>query len=103
MGGELLIPPLVLIFGADIKTAGSASILISLGVVSIGLWRARRRAPDRARRTAIYNGNGFWLNNWCDRWRLGRRICTWHVPQVAAGLRAAGRPPRKTAVHSAKT
>ena len=38
-GGELLIPALVLIFGADIKTAGSASILISLGVVSIGLWR----------------------------------------------------------------
>jgi uncharacterized membrane protein YfcA len=29
----------VLIFGVDIKTAGSASILISLGVVSIGLWR----------------------------------------------------------------
>jgi len=38
-GGELLIPALILIFGADIKTAGSASILISLGVVSIGLWR----------------------------------------------------------------
>jgi uncharacterized membrane protein YfcA len=38
-GGELLIPALVLIFGADIKTAGSASILISLGIVSIGLWR----------------------------------------------------------------
>jgi uncharacterized protein len=38
-GGELLIPALVLIFGADIKTAGSASILISLGVVSVGLWR----------------------------------------------------------------
>ena len=38
-GGELLIPDLILIFGADIKTAGSASILISLGVVSIGLWR----------------------------------------------------------------
>lgn len=38
-GGELLIPALVLIFGADIKAAGSASILISLGVVSIGLWR----------------------------------------------------------------
>jgi len=41
-GGELLIPALVLIFGADIKTAGSASILISLGIVSIGLWRYRR-------------------------------------------------------------
>jgi uncharacterized membrane protein YfcA len=38
-GGELLIPALVLIFGADIKTAGSASILISLGLVAIGLWR----------------------------------------------------------------
>lgn len=38
-GGELLIPTLILVFGADIKTAGSASILISLGVVLIGLWR----------------------------------------------------------------
>jgi len=38
-GGELLIPALVLIFGADIKAAGSASILISLGIVSMGLWR----------------------------------------------------------------
>jgi uncharacterized membrane protein YfcA len=37
-GGELLIPTLILVFGADIKTAGSASILISLGVVVIGLW-----------------------------------------------------------------
>ena len=41
-GGELLIPALVLIFGADIKTAGSASILISLGIVAVGLWRYRR-------------------------------------------------------------
>lgn len=38
-GGELLIPALILIFGADIKTAGSASILISLGIVGVGLWR----------------------------------------------------------------
>jgi uncharacterized protein len=37
--GELLIPTLMFIFGADIKTAGSASILISLGVVLSGLWR----------------------------------------------------------------
>jgi uncharacterized protein len=53
-GGELLIPALVLIFGADIKTAGSASILISLGVASSGLWRYWRadaipcgRGPQR--------------------------------------------------------
>ncbi len=38
-GGELLIPTLMFIFGADIKTAGSASILISLGVVLMGIWR----------------------------------------------------------------
>lgn len=41
-GGELLIPTLMFIFGADIKTAGSASILISLGVVVSGLWRYSR-------------------------------------------------------------
>jgi uncharacterized protein len=29
-GGELLIPTLIFIFGADIRTAGSASIVISL-------------------------------------------------------------------------
>ena len=38
-GGELLIPTLILIFGAGIKAAGSASILISLGVVLSGLFR----------------------------------------------------------------
>jgi len=38
-GGELLIPALMFLFGADIKIAGSASILISLGVVLSGLWR----------------------------------------------------------------
>jgi len=38
-GGELLIPILIFLFEADIKTAGSASILISLLIVTIGLWR----------------------------------------------------------------
>jgi len=38
-GGELLIPTLIFIFGADIRTAGSASILISLAIVTVGLWR----------------------------------------------------------------
>src|SRR5204863_9795282 len=56
-GGELLIPALVLIFGADIKTAGSASILISLGIVSIGLWR-------------------FWQAGALPAWRGARRYMT---------------------------
>jgi uncharacterized membrane protein YfcA len=38
-GGELLIPNLIFIYGVDIRTAGSASILISLGIVVTGLWR----------------------------------------------------------------
>ena len=38
-GGELLIPTLIFIFGADIVTAGSASILISLCLIGVGLWR----------------------------------------------------------------
>jgi uncharacterized membrane protein YfcA len=38
-GGELLIPTLIFIFGAEIRAAGSASILISLGIVLTGLWR----------------------------------------------------------------
>jgi uncharacterized membrane protein YfcA len=38
-GGELLIPAMMFIFGADIKTAGTASIVISVCVVTSGLWR----------------------------------------------------------------
>ena len=37
-GGELLIPTLLFIFGADIRTAGSASLLIAVGFVLTGLW-----------------------------------------------------------------
>ena len=41
-GGELLIPTLVFLFGADIKVAGTASVLISLLIVATGLWRYHR-------------------------------------------------------------
>jgi len=41
-GGELLIPALVFIFGADIRIAGTASVLISLAIVATGLWRYHR-------------------------------------------------------------
>ena len=43
-GGELLIPTLVLIFGADIKTAGTASLIISLPTLVVGISRYRRKA-----------------------------------------------------------
>jgi uncharacterized membrane protein YfcA len=38
-GGEFLIPTLVFIFGADIKTAGTASVLISIPIVLTGVAR----------------------------------------------------------------
>jgi uncharacterized protein len=38
-GGEFIIPALVLVFGADIRTAGTASVLISLPIVLTGVTR----------------------------------------------------------------
>jgi uncharacterized membrane protein YfcA len=49
-GGEVIIPILVFAYGADIKTAGTASLLISLPTVAVAIARhARQRAyPSRA-------------------------------------------------------
>ncbi len=41
-GGELIIPTLVFAFGAGIKTSGTASLLISLPPVAVGVLRHRR-------------------------------------------------------------
>ena len=38
-GGEFMIPTLVFIFGADIKTAGTASVLVSIPIVLTGVAR----------------------------------------------------------------
>jgi uncharacterized membrane protein YfcA len=38
-GGELIIPMLIFIFGADIKTAGTSSVLISVPIVIAGITR----------------------------------------------------------------
>jgi uncharacterized protein len=38
-GGELLIPTLVLLFGADIKLAGSLSLAVSLPTMIVGFTR----------------------------------------------------------------
>jgi uncharacterized protein len=49
-GGELIIPTLVFAFGVGIKTAGTASLLISLPTVAVGVLRHRRLGSftDRA-------------------------------------------------------
>jgi uncharacterized protein len=51
-GGELLIPTLLFVFGTDIRTAGSASLLISVGLVVAGLWHYWRMGRGVQRITA---------------------------------------------------
>lgn len=46
-GGELIIPTLVLLFGLDIKLAGSVSLLISIPTVAVGILRYRSRPVFR--------------------------------------------------------
>ena len=48
-GGELIIPTLVFLFGADIKIAGTASVLVSLPTVLSGLVRYARGGAFEAR------------------------------------------------------
>ena len=48
-GGEVIIPTLIFAYGVDIKTAGTASLLVSLPTVAVGIVRyARRGAYTRA-------------------------------------------------------
>jgi uncharacterized protein len=49
-GGELIIPTMVFAFGADIKTAGTASLFISLPTVVVGLVRYANRGAFTERR-----------------------------------------------------
>ena len=51
-GGELLIPTLVLLFGADIKLAGSLSLAVSLPTMLVGFARYSR---DRSFRVLAEN------------------------------------------------
>lgn len=55
-GGELLIPTIVLLFGADIKLAGSLSLVVSLPTMIVGFTRYSRGgsfAVLRARRPTV--------------------------------------------------
>jgi uncharacterized protein len=48
-GGELIIPVLIFVFGADIKTAGTASVLISVPIVIAGIARHLMTGHFRSR------------------------------------------------------
>ena len=53
-GGELIIPILMFIFGADIRTAGTASVLISTPVVLTGIARHWLTGHYRSRTMLAY-------------------------------------------------
>ncbi len=55
-GGELLIPTLIFVFGADIHTAGSAVLLISIPTVCMGLFRYGRMGLLPGRSTLLRIG-----------------------------------------------
>jgi uncharacterized membrane protein YfcA len=55
-GGELLIPTLIFVFGADIHTAGSAVLFVSIPTVCIGLFRYSRMGMLPARSTLLRIG-----------------------------------------------
>lgn len=50
-GGEIIIPTLVFAFGVDIKTAGTASLLISFPTVLVGLVKYASRGAFRSHST----------------------------------------------------
>lgn len=49
-GGEIIIPTLIFAYGVDVKTAGTASLLISLPTIVTGLWRYARQGAFADRR-----------------------------------------------------
>ena len=52
-GGELIIPTLVFAFGADIKTAGTASLIVSLPTVIVGVARYASRGAFAERQALV--------------------------------------------------
>ena len=62
-GGELIIPTLVFAFGVGIKPAGTASLLISLPTVVVGVFRHRRLGSftDRSDLTQSAVVGGFFV------------------------------------------
>ena len=67
-GGELIIPTLVLLFGLDIKLAGSVSLMISIPTVLVGIVRYRARPVFREvqpeRRFIVFMALGSVLGAW---------------------------------------
>lgn len=89
-GGELLIPTLVLLFGADIKLAGSLSLAISLPTMLAGFARYSRDASfavlARRRRFLAVMAAGSLAGAWLGGQLLGLVSAAVLLPLLAAIL-----------------
>ena len=87
-GGELLIPTLVFVFGADIRVAGSASLIISLAIVATGVWRYHRvgALPMTGGPQRIAMSMKRWLADWCCSGWPRRGRSAYRIPQGRAGI-----------------
>ena len=74
-GGELIIPTLVFIFGFEVKLAGSASVLLGLPTITVGLLRHLRHGrltPQESLWVILPMGIGTFLGGWFAGPLLGR-------------------------------
>ncbi|MBH3998322.1 sulfite exporter TauE/SafE family protein, partial [Pseudomonas aeruginosa] len=89
-GGELLIPTIVLLFGADIKLAGSLSLAVSLPTMIVGFTRYSRNqsfSVVRTQRTFILiMAAGSIIGTFIGGQLLGLISTTYLLPLLAAIL-----------------
>lgn len=89
-GGELLIPTLVLLFGADIKLAGSLSLAVSLPTMIVGFTRYSRdssfAALGRNRRFILIMAAGSIFGSFMGGQSLGHVSNTVLLPLLAVIL-----------------
>src|SRR5262249_12960209 len=72
-GGELLIPTLIFVFGADVRTAGSAVLFVSIPTVCVGLFRYGRIGLLPSRSTLLRIGIPMGLESFVGAARGGAR------------------------------
>ena len=86
-GGEFIIPILIFAFGADIRTAGTASVLISIPVVLTGVARHWLTGHYRSQSLLVYSGppDGNRLRSRRHGRRLFGRLCSYRCPAHRVG------------------
>lgn len=89
-GGELLIPTLILLFGADVKLAGSLSLVVSLPTMLVGFARYSRDSTfavlSRNRRFVLVMALGSFVGSFLGAMLLGIVSATYLLPLLAVIL-----------------